>query len=88
MANHKSTKKQILNTARNRQRNMSVTSRMKTFMKQAEEALDSKDAEKVKAAVPVALSEIDRAASKGVIHPNAAGRKKSHLQRRVASIAE
>ena len=84
MANHKSTKKRILVTARNRQRNMAVTSRMKTYMKQAEEALESKDADKVKAAIPVALAEIDKAASKGVIHPNAAGRKKSHLQRLAA----
>jgi len=60
---------------------MSVRSRMKTFMKKAMAAIEAKDTEAVQKALPAALSEIDRAASKGVIHRNSAARKKSSLQR-------
>lgn len=81
MANIKSSKKSIETSERNRQRNIAVKSRMKTFVKHAVEAIDAKDAERIKATLPDALCEIDRAASKGVIHKNSAARKKSTLQR-------
>ncbi|HOJ34533.1 MAG TPA: 30S ribosomal protein S20 [Candidatus Hydrogenedentes bacterium] len=84
MANIKSAKKRIKQNERNRLRNISVRSRMKTFMKKALEAIAAKDTEKLGTTLPQALSEIDRAASKGVIHKNSAARKKSMLQRRAA----
>ncbi len=86
MANIKQQKKRIITNELRRVRNMSIRTRMRTLVKQAEEALESKDAEKIKKVVPRALSAIDRAASKGVIHRNNAGRKKSSIQRRVSSI--
>lgn len=86
MANIKSAIKRIRTNERNRQRNTAVKSRMKTYLKNAMLALEAKDAEKVKQALPVALAEIDKAASKGVIHPNSAARKKSMLQRRASSL--
>ena len=82
MANIKSQKKRILTDEARRVRNMSVRSRMKTMIKNALSALESKDSEKVQTALPAALSAIDRAATKGVIHRNAAARKKSALQHR------
>lgn len=85
MANIKSQKKRVLTNELARVRNMGVRSKMKTLVKQAMAALESKDAEKIKAAVPQALSAIDRAASKGVIHRNTAARKKSHIQSRVGA---
>lgn len=86
MANIKSSKKDILRNEIRRRRNMAVKSRMKTYVKRAMDAIESKNAEEVKASLPVALSEIDRAASKGVIHANSAARKKSALQRRAAGL--
>lgn len=86
MANIKSAKKRNITNERNRQKNVAVKSRLRTFMKQALTAIESKDLEKVKAVLPEALSEIDRAASKGVIHPNSAARKKSTLQHRAAAL--
>lgn len=86
MANIKSAKKRNITNEKNRQRNVAVKSRMKTLVKQASEAIDSKDAAKIKAALPAALAEIDRAASKGVIHRNSAARKKSTLQRIVGAL--
>ena len=82
MANIKSQKKRNLTNEKARQRNISVRSKMKTVMKKALTAIESKDAEAIKTAVPEALSVIDRAASKGVIHSNSAARKKSQLQSR------
>ncbi len=82
MPNIKSQRKRVITNELRRQRNMASKSRMNTFIKQAQEALDAKDADKIKAALPAALSEIDRAAGKGVIHKNAAARKKSALQRK------
>ena len=81
MAKIKSAKKRNITNEKRRQRNVAVKSRMKTLVKQAADAIESKDAAKIKAALPEALSEIDRAASKGVIHRNSAARKKSTLQR-------
>ena len=64
MANIKSQKKRILTNEKSRQRNMAVRSRMKTMIKGALTAIETKDAEQIKVAVPAALSAIDRAASK------------------------
>ena len=84
MAKIKSQKKRIITNERNRQKNMAVNSRLKTVVKQAEAAIESKDAAKVKTAVSSALSLIDKAVTKGVIHKNTAARKKSSLQGRAA----
>ena len=86
MAHTASARKRIRQNERNRERNVAVKSRMKTFVKHAMTALEAKDAEKVKSALPTALAEIDKAASKGVIHSKSAGRKKSTLQRLAATI--
>ena len=86
MANIKSQEKRIRTSERDRLKNISVKSRMKTYVKQAMAAIESKDAGKVKTTVPEALSEIDRAVSKGVIHANSGARKKSTLQRLAGSL--
>ena len=86
MANIKSQKKRILTNEKSRQRNMAVRSKMKTMIKRTLSAIEAKDAEKVKATLREALSSIDRAASKGVIHANNAARKKSSLQHRAAAL--
>lgn len=86
MANIKSSKKSIETSERNRQRNIAVKSRMKTFVKHAVEAIDAKDAGRIQTTLADALCEIDRAASKGVIHKNSAARKKSTLQRLAGAV--
>ena len=84
MANIKSQKKRILTNEIARQRNISVRSRMKTFVAKADAAIEAKDAEAINATLNPALSEIDRAQKKGIIHGNSAARKKSHLQHTAA----
>lgn len=86
MANIKSQKKRILTNEKRRQRNADVRSRMKTMVKKAQSALETKDVEQIKEALPAALSSIDRAVSKGVLHRNTAARKKSALQSRASSL--
>jgi small subunit ribosomal protein S20 len=60
-------------------RNQAVRSRVKTLVKQAREGRPEQDA------VRAAISALDAAARKGVIHPNAAARKKSRLVRFAAT---
>mgnify|MGYP001256909196 CR=1 FL=1 len=66
MANIKSQEKRIRTNERDHARNIAVKSRMKTYVKAAMTAIEAKDKEQVTATLTVALSEIDRAASKGV----------------------
>lgn len=88
MANIKSQKKRVVTNELRRQRNIAVKSRLRTYFKNALTAIESKDLEQIKEVLPVALSEIDKAVTKGVIHKNTAARKKSQLQRNVAAIQQ
>lgn len=78
MANTKSAKKRIRSDARKRLRNLMVRSRVKTFIRKAEEAIRAGDPAAAEA-VRLACSELDKAATKGVIHRNNAARRKSRL---------
>ena len=88
MAHTKSVKKTLRQLTRRRARNVAVRSRMKTLVKHAAAAMEAKDMDRLKGALPAALSEIDRAAQKGVIHKNTAARKKSALQQRAAALQQ
>ncbi|MEY2974285.1 MAG: ribosomal protein [Actinomycetota bacterium] len=79
MANIKSQKKRNITNAKRAERNRAVRSEIKTRVKSAMASVGSDD----DAAVRAALSRIDTAAAKGVIHPNTAARKKSRLMRKV-----
>lgn len=56
-----------------------VGSATKTLVKKAELAIAAGDAESARLAVRKAIGQLDRAATKGVIHANAAARRKSRL---------
>jgi small subunit ribosomal protein S20 len=86
VANIKSQKKRILTNNKRQERNKSVKSELKTRVKQAVRAIDS-GAEDAGDAVRLAVKRLDKAATKGVIHKNAAARRKSRLMRRQASEA-
>ncbi len=80
MANIKSQKKRILTNAKAQERNKAVRSEMKSRQKKAVTTIgdDANDE-----AVRMAIKTIDEAAQKGVIHKNAAARKKSRLMKKV-----
>ncbi len=78
MANTKSAQKHIRADERKRVRNLTVRSRVKTLVKRAERAITVKEVDTVEA-LRLACSELDKAATKGVIHKNNAARRKSRL---------
>jgi small subunit ribosomal protein S20 len=87
MANTTSAKKATRKIARRTAVNRNRTSRMRTFVKKVEEALDKGDATAAAAAFTAAEPEIMHAAQIGVLHKNTASRKVSRLSKRVKAAA-
>ncbi|NLO09981.1 MAG: 30S ribosomal protein S20 [Clostridiales bacterium] len=87
MANIKSAKKRILVTAKKTERNKAIKSKVKTMIKKVDAAVASQDKELAKANLLVAVAEIDKACSKGVMHKNTAARKVSRITRNVNKLA-
>jgi small subunit ribosomal protein S20 len=81
VANIKSQIKRNKQNEKARLRNKAVRSELRTRVKRAESAVGTENAD---AAVRTAVSKIDKAATTGVIHKNAAARKKSRLMKRLA----
>lgn len=79
MANIKSAQKRVSITAKQNLRNRMVASAVKTSIRRFNQALATGDAQAAEAAYTKAVSTVDKAAGKGVIHKNAANRKKSRL---------
>jgi len=86
MANIQSQKKRNRQNEKRRVRNKGVRSELKTRVKAAVEAVTSGD-DGVVEIVKAAQKRIDKAASKGVIHKNAAARRTSRLMKRAAKSA-
>ena len=84
MANIKSQIKRNRQNEKRRLRNKAVRSELRTRVKSAEGAVNTEGAE---TAARTAISKIDRAASAGGSHKNAAARKKSRLMKRLARLA-
>ena len=87
LANIKSAKKRILVAETKAARNKAIRSRVKTFVKKVDAAITAGDKAAAQAALLAAISEIDKATSKGVYHKNNAARKVSRLSKAVNSIA-
>ncbi|ERN39853.1 ribosomal protein S20 [Rubidibacter lacunae KORDI 51-2] len=88
MANIKSAKKRILISERNRQRNRTYKSTVRTLIKKYLKAIDVYSAEptpeslaEVHQAMSTAYSKIDKAVKCNVFHPNNGARKKARLVR-------
>ena len=84
MANIKSAKKRIEVIDKKTLRNKMIKSKVKTVIKKVEAAGDKEAAQ---ANLLVAISEINKAASKGVYHKNNASRKVSRLTAAVNKMA-
>ncbi len=84
MANIKSQIKRNRQNERRRIANKRVRSELRTRVKGAVAAAET-GAENLDAATSVAMKNIDKAANKGVIHRNAASRRKSRLAKRLAA---
>lgn len=79
MANTPGAKKAVRKIARRTEVNKARRSRVRTFLRQFDEAITAGDADKAKAAFVEAQSEVMRAVTKGVLHKNTASRKVSRL---------
>ncbi len=66
-----------------RLRNKSIRSLCKTNVTKAEELIFSGELEAAKQAVVMTIRSLDKAAEKGVIHPNNAARRKSRLMKKL-----
>ncbi len=86
MANIKSQIKRNRQNERRAERNKAVRSELKTRVKTAVRSAES-GAEGAADDLRAAQKRLDMAASKGVIHKNAAARRKSRLMRRLAKVA-
>ncbi len=83
MPQTKSAQKQVRVSEKRRARNKSVRSRTKTNITKAEKLIFSGELETGKEAVVAAISSLDKAAEKGIIHPNNAARRKSRLMKKL-----
>ncbi|MBM4245125.1 MAG: 30S ribosomal protein S20 [Deltaproteobacteria bacterium] len=86
MANHPSAEKRHRQSVKRAARNQAVRSHVRTEVKKLRTLLDSADAQNARTSLPKVASTLDKAASKGVLHKNAAARRISRLARQVAKL--
>ena len=86
MANTPQAKKRIRRNANRAEINGARVSRIRTFVKAVESALDSGDKKAAAEALKAAQPEMARGVARGVIHKNTASRKFSRLTKRVAAL--
>jgi len=79
LPNTESAKKAVRSSERKRLRNRVYRSRARTYVKRARALIEAGRLEEAREAVRMAVSALDRAAQKGVIHQNNAARRKSRL---------
>ena len=86
MANIKSQIKRNRTNEAARVRNKSVRSSLKTAVRNFRTVAESGDGDATRAALTTASRQLDKAVSKGVIHPNQAANKKSAMARRANAL--
>lgn len=87
MANIKSAKKRVLVAQVRTERNKAMKSKVKTCIKKVEAAVADGDKAAASEALTVAISEINKATSKGLYHKNNAARKVSRLTKAVNTLS-
>ncbi len=85
MANTKSAAKRARQSERRAQRNSSTKTALKSVHKKLRNALATGEKETAKDQFAVLSSKLDKAAKNGVIHRNAAARRKSRLNKALAA---
>ena len=67
-------------------RNKSIKSEIKTYIKKTESAVLDKEKEKAEELLGISQKKLDKAAKKGIVHPNKSARYKSKLAKKVAAL--
>lgn len=88
MPNIKSSERSVKTDAERRARNFAVRSTIRTVSRKVAESVAAGNQDEAKALLITASKTIDKAASKGVVHKNAAARKKSRLARKLNALAK
>ena len=86
MANHKSALKRQRQNEKRRAYNKMYRTRARTFVKKARTTIASGEVDAAKEATRLAIQDLDKAASRGVIHRNNAARRKSRLMKQLAAL--
>lgn len=87
MANTPQAKKRIRRNDRRAEINGARVSRIRTYVKKAESALEAGDKAAATAALAIVQPELARGVAKGVVHKNTASRKFSRLNKRLEALA-
>ena len=86
MANIKSAIKRNKQNEKRRVRNRVYRGRARTFVQKARVAIENGDKEAAQVVIKEAISSLDKAAEKGIIHKNNAARRKSRLMKQMATL--
>jgi small subunit ribosomal protein S20 len=86
MPNKESAKKRLRQTVKKTTENKNRKTRIKTFVKKVDQAINSGDQKVANSALKSAESEMMRGVSKGVLHKNSASRKVSRLNAKIKSL--
>ncbi|AIQ14006.1 30S ribosomal protein S20 [Paenibacillus durus] len=87
MPNIKSAVKRVKTTEKRRALNVSQKSALRTAVKAADLALEGTEVETAKATIQAASKKLDKAVTKGLVHKNAAARKKSRLAKKLNALS-
>jgi len=88
LANTRSAIKRVRSNQRKRVYNKIARTSVRTHLRAAREALGATDAAAARQAAMQAVSTLDKAANKGVIHKRNAGRRKSRLMKKLAATSK
>lgn len=87
MANTSSAKKMVRKNLRRTTVNKARRTRVRTFVRRVEEAIEAKDQQAARVALQHATSILQRAVGRGIVHKNTASRKLSRLSSRIKALA-
>jgi small subunit ribosomal protein S20 len=87
VANHASALKRVKQTKKRRLRNKSCKSTISTTVKKVFASAEEKDADGLKEHFKEAVSRMDSAVSKGILHRKTASRKISRLTKKVSQLS-
>lgn len=86
MAHHKSAEKRYRQTLQRTEVNRSRVSRIRTFVRRVEAAIEAGNKEEAQSAFQAAQPELHRGVTKGVLHRNTVARKLSRLTARIGAL--
>jgi small subunit ribosomal protein S20 len=87
MANIKSAMKRMRQSEKRRVRNAAVRSAMRSAVKSARTAIEGGQVDQARETLHRTIQLLDKAVTKGVVHKNAAARRKSRLTRQLNALA-